>query len=242
MRTLWIIAGLRRSGIHPVVNWIKAAIDTSGGPHVLLNNVHLAVLNSKDSNVVFSRNFASSDSANEHVLVVFEDKRLRRITESPLLGRIGGDRRKHLIVLRDPYNLVASRLERTRRRRNRDTHPRRVAELWPDHASHDETWIRCVYNRWFTQESYRRQVAAALDLPTCPPLPNRIARAGRGSSFDGVRYDGRVVEMPVLDRWRKFADDAEFQQYVNHPRLATLSDELCGFPNPLKEVTVGSNS
>jgi len=242
MRTLWIIAGMRRSGIHPVVNWIKAAIDTAGEPHVLLNNVHLAVLNSKDSNVVFSRNFASSDSANEHVLVVFEDKRLRRIDASPLLGRIGGDRRKLLVVLRDPYNLTASRLERTRRRRNRDTHPRRVAELWPDHAGHDATWTRCIYNRWFAEQSYRQQVAAALELPTCPPLPNRIARAGRGSSFDGVRYDGRVAEMPVLDRWRKFADDGEFRQYVNHPRLAMLSDELCGFSNPLKEVTVDRDS
>jgi len=234
MRTLWIIAGMRRSGIHAVVNWIKAAIDTTGEPHVLLNNVHLPVLNSKESNVIFSKSFASSDSANEHVLVVFEDKRLRRIIGSPLLQRIGGDRRKHLVVLRDPYNLVASRLQRTRHRRNRDTNPRRVAQLWPDHAKHDETWTRCVYNQWFVEESYRKQMATALELPTCPPLPTRIARAGRGSSFDGVRYDGRPSEMPVLDRWRKFADDQQYHQLVSHLALASLSADVCGFLNPLE--------
>ena len=59
MRTLWTIAGIRRSGIHAVVNWIKAALDTTGEPHVLLNNVHLSVLNSKDANAMFSKNFAS---------------------------------------------------------------------------------------------------------------------------------------------------------------------------------------
>jgi len=240
MRTLWIIAGMRRSGIHAVVNWIKAAIDTTGEPHILLNNVHLPVLNSKESNVIFSKNFASSDSTNEHVLVVFEDKRLRRITESPLLRHIGADQRRRLVVLRDPYNLVASRLQRTRRRHTRDTNPRRVAELWPDHARHDETWTRCIYNRWFADEAHRQQLATTLELPTCPPLPTHIARAGRGSSFDGVRYDGRAGEMPVFDRWREFTDDPEFQRHVNHPLLATLSEEVCGFLNPLKEVAIDS--
>jgi len=240
MRTLWIVAGMRRSGIHAVVNWIKTAIDTTGEPHVLLNNVRLRTLNRKDSNVIFSQSFVSSASANEHILVVFEDKRLRRVLGAPLIRRIGADHQKRLVVIRDPYNLVASRLHRTRRKRNRDTHPRRVAELWPDHAGHDESWTRCVYNRWFLDESYRMQLAADLDLPACPSLPKRIARAGRGSSFDGVRYDGRAGEMPVLDRWREFAYDPEFHQYVDHPPLATLSEQLCRFANPLEEVAVDS--
>jgi len=240
MRTLWIIAGMRRSGIHAVVNWIKAAIDTTGEPHVLLNNVRLSVLNSKDSNSIFSQGFASSDSANEHVLVVYEDKRLRRVGESSLLRHIGADEQKRIVVIRDPYNLTASRLQRTRRRHNRDTNPRRVAEMWPDHAKHDETWTRCVYNQWFRDQSCREQLASEIGLPVCPPLPDRIARAGHGSSFDGVRYDGRVSEMPVLERWRTFAEDPEFQQYVNHPSLASLSEEVCGFANPLKEVAVDS--
>ncbi len=240
MRTLWIIAGMRRSGIHAVVNWMKAAIDTTGEPHVLLNNVRLRVLNSKDSNVIFSKSFASSASSNEHVLIVFEDKRLGRVLEAPLIRRIGTDQQKQLVVIRDPYNLVASRLHRTRRKRNRDTHPRRVAELWPDHAGHDESWTRCVYNQWFLEESYRRDLADGLGLPICPSLPKRIARAGRGSSFDGVRYDGRASDMPVLDRWRLFAGDEEFLRYVNHSSFATLSEELCAFPNPLEEAAVDS--
>ncbi len=236
MRTLWIIAGLRRSGIHAVVNWMKQSLDTTGEPHVLLNNVRLTRLNPKPSNVVFSRNFAAADSENEHVLVTFEDKRLDRIDASSLLRRIGADQRRRLVVIRDPYNLVASRLRRTRQRRASDMRPSRVAELWPGHAMHDEAWTRCVYNRWFADEAYRRQLATVLGLPTCPPLPRRIARAGHGSSFDGTRYDGRAGEMRVLDRWRKFAADEEFRRHLSHPELAALSAEVCGFPNPLEDV------
>ncbi len=67
-----------------------------------------------------------------------------------------------------------------------------------------------------------------------------LASDRHGSSFDRMRYDGRVGEMPVLDRWRRFADDPEFQHLVDHPSLAKLSEEICGFANPLKEVAVDS--
>jgi len=234
VRTLWIIAGLRRSGIHAVVDWIRAALDAAAQPHLLLNNVRLHRLHPRESNVAFSADYHLSCSPHEHLLVVFEDKRLRRIAASALPRRLGG-RQRRLVVLRDPYNLVASRLERTRRRRSRDTHPRRVAELWPEHAAHDPTWTRCVYNRWFSDQQYRQRLAAALKLPVCAPLPQHVARPGLGSSFDGLQYDGRAGRMPVLQRWRKFAHDPEFRQYVDHPRLAALSREVCGFDCPLEE-------
>lgn len=240
MRTLWVIAGMRRSGIHAVVHWIRAALDAAGEPHLLLNNVHLATLNRKDANVLFSPNYAASPRAAEHVLIVFEDKRLGQVAACPLLRHVGAERTKRVVVLRDPYNLAASRLQRTRAAGNRDTHPRRVAEMWPDHARHDATWTPCVYNAWFAQAPYRRRLAAALGLATVPPLPSQVARAGRGSSFDGVRFDGRTQEMPVLDRWRRFALDAEFRQYVDHPLLAALSEQVCGFPNPLQEAGLDS--
>jgi len=46
--------------------------------------------------------------------------------------------------------------------------------------------------------------------------------------------------MPVLDRWRNFVDDPDFVSRVNHPHLAALSEQVCGFPNPLKEAAVDS--
>ena len=240
MRTMWIIAGMRRSSIHAVTNWMRTSLATAGEPHVLLNNVRLLRFNSKSENVVFSDNYVSTGPGSEHILIVFEDKLLRRIDESPLPKNIGADRYRRLVVVRDPYNLAASRLQKRRRRGNTNMPLSRLATMWPDHALPGESWVQCIYNHWVRDEDHRRQVAESLALPSCPPAPDSVARAGDGSSFDGLRYDGRAGEMQVLDRWRNFADDPEFLSHVNQPQLAELSERVCGFPNPLKEAAVDS--
>jgi drug/metabolite transporter (DMT)-like permease len=60
-----------------------------------------------------------------------------------------------------------------------------------------------------------------------PDLP----RVG-GGSFDGISFEGRAQEMPVLDRWRMFAEDEESRTlYVPlvTPEVSELNQELFGF-------------
>jgi len=232
MRTLWIIAGMRRSGIHAVVDWLLSGIDA---PHVVLNNVRIDLVNPKENNTTFSDGYQDSSNPDEHIVAVFEDKRLPVIEKCPLVRRImpGVDTVRKLVIIRDPYNLTASRLQRTRRGA-RDTRPGRVARLWPSHARADKEWTQCVYNLWFTDEEYRRLLATKLDLSFCPPYPEHVAKAGRGSSFDGLKYEGNAAEMAVLDRWRAFAEDSQYRRFVDRPELANLSESVCHFPSPLK--------
>ena len=117
----------------------------------------------------------------------------------------------------------------------RDTRPGRVVGLWPSHARADKGWTQCVYNLWFTDEEYRRLLANKLDLSFCPPYPEHVAKAGRGSSFDGLKYDGNAAKMAVLDRWRAFAGDPQYRRIVDRPELADLSESVFHFPSPLKE-------
>ncbi len=233
MRTLWIIAGMRRSGIHAVLDWIRSSLDE---PWLVLNNVRLGSVNPKDRNTMFSDGYQHASGTDEHLFTVFEDKRLQLIERAALLRPIlpSVDAVRRLVVLRDPYNLTASRLHRTRHRHSRDTRPHRVAELWPSHASAGEHWTRCIYNRWLGEEAYRRRLADDLHMSTCPIRPEHVARAGRGSSFDGLKYDGRAASMAVLARWREYADDPEFRRLVDRPELARLSESVCHFPNPLE--------
>jgi len=234
MRAIWVVAGMRRSGLHAFTDWLMAGLD---GPTLLLNNVRLDALHGDKRCVTFSQGHESSTSDSEHIVVIFEDKRLPSVRSAPLLRCLGGptDQRKHLVVIRDPYNLTASRLRRHRTGR-RGMPPRSVASLWPRHAQHGKQWMPCVYNRWFTGEAYRAELAGSLGLPSCPELPTHVAQAGRGSSFDGLKYDGNARQMQVLDRWRAYADDPEYRRLVSDPRLATLSEKLCGFPNPLEDA------
>jgi len=235
MRTLWIIAGMRRSGIHAVVDWLLSGLD---GPYILLNNVRFDRVHRKANNMSLSPGYETSRTANEHVVTVFEDKRLDRIDRAPLLQSIrpSVDTNRKLIIIRDPYNLTASRLHRTRVRKSRDTRPQRVPSLWPDHASAQPPWIRCIYNRWIADDSYRKQLAAELQISQCPPRSEHVARAGRGSSFDGLTFDGRASEMDVSGRWRQYADDPVFRQCVGRPEIARLSAEVCLFPSPLEQA------
>jgi len=233
MRTLWIIAGMRRSGIHAVVDWLLSGLD---GPYILLNNVRLDRINPKENNTTFSDGYETSRNENEHAVVVFEDKSLPKCLQSPLLRAIEpwADQRRQLVIIRDPYNLTASRLQRTRRGA-RDTRPVRVVSLWPTHAQAGNEWTRCVYNRWFADEQYRRELANKLELPLCPPYPEQVAKAGRGSSFDGLKFDGNAASMAVLDRWQAFAEDSTYRRIVDRPELAELSETVCNYPCPFEE-------
>lgn len=232
MRTLWIIAGMRRSGIHAVVDWLLSGINA---PYVVLNNARLDRINPKEKDTTFSTGYEDSKNPHEHVVAIFEDKRLPAINRSPLVRQMssGFDHIRRLVVIRDPYNLTASRLHRTRRG-SRDTRPERVIRLWPSHAQAGSIWTRCVYNLWFADEPYRNELAEKLKLPSCPPYPEHVARAGRGSSFDGLKYDGNAAQMAVLDRWRAFTDDPQYRRIVDRPLLARLSETVCRFPFPLK--------
>jgi len=234
MRTIWVVAGMRRSGIHTVTDWLMSALQ---GPILLLNNVRFGALHGENRCISFSEGYESATGKDEHIIAIFEDKRLPLIRSAPLLKRLAapGDRQKHLLVLRDPYNLAASRLRRYRTGRH-GTPPKQVASLWPRHAKHGNEWTPCVYNHWFTDEAYRQQLAANLGMPSCPALPTHVARAGRGSSFDGLAYDGNAQQMQVLDRWQAYTDDAEYRRLVSEPQLAKLSQEICGFKNPLEET------
>ena len=232
MRTLWIIAGMRRSGIHAVVEWLLSGLEA---PHIVLNNVRLDRISPKEKDTTFSEDYQDSTNEDEHVVAIYEDKRLPDVNRSPLVRQMsqGFDQVRRLVIIRDPYNLTASRLHRTRRG-SRDTRPERVTRLWPSHAQAGLVWTRCIYNQWFIDDAYRRELANKLKLLSCPPYPEHVARAGRGSSFDGLKYDGNAAQMAVLDRWRAFTDDPQYRRIVDRPTLAHLSEAVCGFSCPLK--------
>jgi hypothetical protein len=60
------------------------------------------------------------------------------------------------------------------------------------------------FNRWFTDRSYRMQIAASIGLASSDAGLNDVARWGPntwGDSFDGLSYDGDAQRMDVLQRF-----------------------------------------
>ena len=122
--------------------------------------------------------------------------------------------RRLLLILRDPYNLFASR-----RKGGFGVVPEETAmRIWKQHAREFQGTRRYLrlprvlisYNRWATDSAYRREVARQLGVATGDRGVQHVPPAGNGSSFDGRRYDGRAGRMRVLSRWRHFEDDRRF--------------------------------
>ena len=153
-------------------------------------------------------------------------------------------RRRDVLILRDPFNLFASR-----RRAGYGTVSEATAvRIWKQHAREflrRTRWLRrepvfVSYNRWVTDPSYRRRLAEDLGLEFTDAGVDAVARCAGGSSFDGLAYDGRASRMKVFDRWAWYRDDPTFRSLFDEEVVA-LSEPIFGPPPALRlgnEATV----
>jgi hypothetical protein len=141
-------------------------------------------------------------------------------------------RRLNVLVLRDPFNNLASLLRWARGRRCRPRHEtlERSVALWKQHAREylglTETLpdhrVLVSFNRWFADAGYRDELGRLLSFSEPASALTEVARWGPtiwGDSFDGLSYDERAQEMRVLERFRHYADDSQF--------LGLLDEEAC---------------
>lgn len=125
-----------------------------------------------------------------------------------------------LLVLRDPFNLFASRLKLS----DSAGYIRRGQRLWPIYAREflgetnylGDSKIAVDYNAWFRSEGYRAELCCKLGVPFSDVGLQEVPRHGDGSSFDKREYDGRAQEMKVLERW---------ESYIGLPEYTALFDE-----------------
>lgn len=155
-------------------------------------------------------------------LASFEDVPLRYLKEyerSPATS---------VLVLRDPFNLFASRLKMIRQHAAHDVNLHARAnridpELWKQYAREFvqpnmlRQAVRLNFNRWHVDESYRRQISAELgwEFNDQGFGSRRGWEFSTGSSF--AEPDARALDLH--ERWRAFREDPEF--------LALFDEETC---------------
>jgi hypothetical protein len=232
------VFSLRRSGQHALIYWLARHFK---GEVLFANNV---TFSHADFPRLHRLNAAAHATNNPRAAYVFnvEDTDLATVmaalqhnewdTQRGVSARIN-----HILLVRDPYNLFASRL----RCHLEDIQLDDVAvALWKQHA---REWlgftrhlpadtVRVSYNDWVGDGTYRTQLATQLQLPPDPtsasPL-RRVPQFGGGSSFDRLSYQGRGDQMQVLDRWRACRDEPEFVRQVLHDaELRHLAHALLG--------------
>ena len=243
--------GMSRSGNHAIADWIFAQ---ALRPKLLLNCAE-----GKSNPFVSCRPMASGvgwraepemDIAAERegrfarkalLMHTYEDSWLAHAFSRELEENrdewLGPSRRRiNLLVLRDPYNLFASRLKM-----DCGLRPHIARGIWKQHAREavgdtrrltGET-IAVLYNRWKADRSYRRDLAQALGLAFSDAGFQNVPECAGGSSFDGVEFSGRASEMPTERRWRHFVEDERYRNLFDQ-QMIELTEGLFGLQKPAR--------
>lgn len=254
------VFALRRSGHHAIVNWIRCHFPER---HWFLNHCRVGVSpfqgadlstsvvrGSRGEHKVFhTRLELAGWHAYKGVLIYnLEEVDLSVLGDSLSVHRetawVGPSaRRADVIILRDPFNLLASKLKWAYGRHDRPSKPSlaevaTAKELWKVYAReylglsrYLTDRVEISYNHWFVSRDYRDQLAGRLGFENHDSGVQEVARWGpstSGDSFDGLRYDGKAQEMRVLERWRTFEGDPFYRELCGDRELHELSERIFG--------------
>lgn len=213
MSKTYLVVGLSRSGHHAVANWI---CHNFPGKVSFENDF----LKDKARNCIIYNN-AGKDSAEVYTLENYDlEEKSISISQA-----------RWVFVLRDFYNWSASFLLDAYSY-SPDVHGRiDLLKKYLRQALNVKIYQtgRCTYvdfNRWFAYREYRADLADELGLNKGDKGLNEIMDYGRGSTFDGMDYDGRAQEMDVLGRWRHVMDNEYFVKLLKDRELLYLTREF----------------
>ncbi len=141
---------------------------------------------------------------------------------------------KQIIILRNPLNLLASRIEA-------DGHLAGIHDLgmilacWKEHATHyndsktmDSNQLVILYDLWFASKSYRKNILRLLNIKeNCLSL-GKVSKNGGGSSFDGISYENEPEKMKVLERYKKYQDHEYLKIAMQDPEIIILYEKNFG--------------
>lgn len=243
------VTGLSRSGNHAVIQWMVAQMAAPGTQVCWLNccepkwNPYWTA-RPFDNGEPYWANYpfdleaekATQFSRKDFFLFNYEDNYLRNacsaVYEKNHDAWVGpSGKRFDVLILRDPFNLFASR----RRSMRHTVSPRIAMKIWKQHAKQFVFGpgmlryhpVLVLYNRWCESRDYRRQIAEALGLAFTDAAKDRVAAVHGGSSFDGLTYDGQAGRMRTAERWKHDIDDPSYRALFDE-QVLDLSERIFG--------------
>lgn len=236
INNLFFIASFSRSGFHCTVNWLL----TQFQGHKVYFDKQQTFCNLDHRRHIQGDIYLPSDI----FCVLFENKTIgaiadRHMCESEsLFAR--AYKYRNIIVLRDPFNWLASFLQIPK-----------LSKCFKNHFHFWQTqWIQymkealCItnqlpnklfinYNKWFVSKKYRMHISQKVGGRFSDRKLNVIPRVARYSSFDGLEYQHRAQEMKVLDRWQFVRKNPIARSFLSDPCVLDLALRLFGSIEPI---------
>lgn len=185
-------------------------------------------------------------SKKDYLIHSYEDYSIKKLTkelsDNRRLRFFGESQKKFdVLILRDPFNLMASRYHSGRF--DLQGWETNILDIWLEHAREylGETQYLghrvCVnYNQWSADQSYRRRLSDQLSLNFTDGGFDSVPSFGGGSSFDRELYNGSASKMKTEDRWKRFSDDETFRGYFTDRQVLVYASKI--FPDLDKHVEV----
>ena len=187
MKRVIVVHGMKRSGNHAIINWLKAH-----DRFIFFNNVipiasilrgEKMIPPSEDFTLWLQRNLLPRNLQFAYFLMKFALRKRSLIVSledhdlqvRPFL-KIPCDV-TNILIMRDPYNLFSSRIRKASLVENpaypKHTGPamNRVLKLWKSHAreylgltNHLENKVCIYFNSWFSNRDYRKSISRKLNI------------------------------------------------------------------------------
>lgn len=196
---------MQRSGNHAVIQWLQSLFQSAR--HI------------NDANHDFWLTDGNQHSlADQTLFVSFEDSRKKLLNGALLSDSVALPKRENsehrtIVVLRDPYNLWASRV--TAKRARGLSCPDGVDFFLNQYLdlvmlSQTDSVLPIKYNHWISSRSYRTTICNQLGGTYSESTLQTTPRHGGGSSFDGIsrapllyRLARRPRALLSTENWRK---------------------------------------
>lgn len=253
----WRVVGMSRSGNHAIINWLVQQLQ---GKYCFLNCAEPRTnpftsarpLHENTSYQVNYSNFnleeekQGSFTQKDYLIHSYEDSFLSMLhnkgfeeNHDSYLGH--SYKRVDILILRDPFNLFASRIRsgihgRQKGLADKAVTPLTARRIWKQHAREalgekkhlKNNKIVILYNLWASSQQYRKEIAEALNLNFTDSGFHEVSKVAGGSSFDGLKYKSNASGMQVLDRWKHYIDDPEYKVIFDEELIA-LSHKVFGY-------------
>jgi len=241
--------GLRRSGNHTISGWLRKNLPYND---LTIDKLHNDVW-APDYQVPRiippqEMQVEAPNGESSMLIVSYEDVPIPHI---PYVSIRQDDavlcdaRIRDVIVIRDPFNMAASRLESKRKYGENDAVSRVplvvAMHRWKDYAKefirirdgHSSIFRDPViinYCDWKLHKSTRDTllkdyfgVDENFDLGL-----DDVSPEGHGSTRDGMNYQGRGSQMKTNERWKYFAYDPEYRKIFRDMEIVELSNRIFG--------------
>jgi len=172
-------------------------------------------------------------------------------------------RERRVLIIRDPFNLFASRYRffyrinklraesgklpikpnhKTNRNSQISWYQKDAIERWKEYAREavgetnylGDNKVIINYNHWFKHERVRKEISKNMGIDFSDSKLNFVPENGYGSSFDSMEMNGKAQQMKVLERWKRLYKTDEIKRVLGDPELIRLS--LLLWPVLTKEV------